>query len=204
MTEEKEKSTQNKGRTRNWTFILYPESAPTDWREQLASMGVAYAISPLHDKDINPTGEPKKPHHHIIIVFDSVKSYKQAEEISKSLNASVPQACKSLKGSLRYFTHKDNPEKYQYSDADTVAVRIDYNGLVKELTASDRHTILKEMIDFIKNNNITEFIDFADYCCNERFDDWFCVLADTNTLLIKEIIKSNHFKYYRDLKNGEI
>ncbi len=191
-------SDTSKKRTRNWTFILYPESAPTDWRDKLASMGVAYAISPLHDKDINGDGSQKKPHYHIILVFDNVKSYKQVEEITKSLNATVPQECKSLKGSLRYFTHKDNPEKYQYNDDDVVAVRIDYNNLVKSLTSSDRHTILKEMISYIKDNNVTEFIDFTDYCMNEHFDDWFSVLADTNTLLIKEVIKSNHFKYYEE------
>ena len=44
---------------RNWAFVLYPESAPEDWKEQLRLSGLQGAISPLHDKDINPTGEPK-------------------------------------------------------------------------------------------------------------------------------------------------
>ena len=45
---------------RNWTFVLYPESAPSDWIEQLKLSGLMCAVSPLHDKDVNPTGEPKK------------------------------------------------------------------------------------------------------------------------------------------------
>ena len=35
-------------------------------------------ISPLHDKDMNPTNEPKKPHYHVIITFDSVKTTEQS------------------------------------------------------------------------------------------------------------------------------
>ena len=40
---------------RNWAFVVYPESAPSDWIEQLQQRGVVGAISPLHDKDLNAT-----------------------------------------------------------------------------------------------------------------------------------------------------
>ena len=40
---------------RNWTFLVYPESAPADWVSKLQATGLPVAISPLHDKDINPT-----------------------------------------------------------------------------------------------------------------------------------------------------
>lgn len=39
---------------RNWAFIVYPESAPADWKERLQAKGLQCAISPLHDKDLNP------------------------------------------------------------------------------------------------------------------------------------------------------
>ena len=68
---EKKVNQEKSVKKRNWAFVLYPESAPKDWREQLARSGVACAISPLHDRDINPTGEPKKPHYHVILVYGS-------------------------------------------------------------------------------------------------------------------------------------
>lgn len=40
-------------RTRNWSFIVYPESAPNNWREILQEEMTPFAVSPLHDKDIN-------------------------------------------------------------------------------------------------------------------------------------------------------
>ncbi len=181
-------------KTRNWTFIIYPESAPANWKELLSTSGLAYAISPLHDKDTNDDGTPKKPHYHIVVVYDNTTTYKNVEDFTKQFNGTIPQRCKSLKGSLRYFTHKDNPEKYQYTEEGIITSRIDYKSLVQSLTASDRHTIIKEMIKYIKDNQVTEFIDFADYCMEERFDDWFSVLCDSSVLIIKECIKSNHWK----------
>ena len=60
---------------------MYPESAPEDWREKLTAQFVPAFISPLHDSDLNPTGEQKKAHYHVIIMFDSVKTVEQAKEI---------------------------------------------------------------------------------------------------------------------------
>ena len=54
-----------KGRTRNFATVIYPESAPSDWKEILNQEFIPAFISPLHDRDTNPTGEPKKPHYHV-------------------------------------------------------------------------------------------------------------------------------------------
>ena len=76
-----EKNTSGKGRTRNFATVVYPESAPENWQDILSEQFVPAFISPLHDKDINPTGEPKKPHYHVVIMFDSTKTSEQAKEI---------------------------------------------------------------------------------------------------------------------------
>ncbi|MBU7131387.1 replication protein, partial [Staphylococcus aureus] len=38
-------------KARYFTFLLYPESIPEDWKMQLELIGIPMAISPLHDKD---------------------------------------------------------------------------------------------------------------------------------------------------------
>ena len=50
---------------RDWTFIVYPESAPLDWRNILDETHIKWIESPLHDKDFNADGTLKKPHWHI-------------------------------------------------------------------------------------------------------------------------------------------
>ena len=40
-----------KDKARYFTFLLYPESIPADWKQRLELIGVPIAISPLHDRD---------------------------------------------------------------------------------------------------------------------------------------------------------
>lgn len=55
------KSSGNKvSRTRNWSIVLYPDSAPANWREYLDSLQIEWIESPLHEFDVNPDGELKK------------------------------------------------------------------------------------------------------------------------------------------------
>jgi len=194
MTNKKNQSRNADGRTRNWTFILYPESAPTDWKDILQEMHIEVIISPLHNKDTNPDGEIKKAHYHVLLMFPSVKSYQQVLDITKQLNASVPQQARSAKGVVRYMLHLDNPEKYQYEQKDIITFGgADVLNLLKP-TATDRYQLINEMRQFVADNNITEFIQLFDYAAEARFDDWFPLLCDNSAYVIGQYIKSNRHR----------
>ena len=49
------KENDKDNRSRNWNIIVYPESAPADWKDLLVQE-VSFVCSPLHDKDVPPTG----------------------------------------------------------------------------------------------------------------------------------------------------
>ena len=103
----------------NWAFIVYPESAPSNWVSILEEYFIPFAVSPLHDIDVNPTGEPKKPHYHILLTNgQSKKSFSQLYEIAKRVNGTSLINVHSVKGYYRYFCHLDNPEKAQYKQSD--------------------------------------------------------------------------------------
>ena len=91
--------------------MAYPESAPEGWRDVLDEQHIQWVESPLHDKDMNADGTPKKPHWHILLLFDGKKSYEQVKELTDKLHATIPQKCASAKGLVRYMAHLDNPEK---------------------------------------------------------------------------------------------
>lgn len=111
------KPSQVKGRI--WALLVYPESAPIGWRELLKQSGVQGFISPLHDKDVKEeTEEEKKKHWHVGLVFSGPTSLAAVSEIAKQLNSPAPQRMLSVKGLYDYFTHKNNPEKYQYDEAE--------------------------------------------------------------------------------------
>jgi len=97
MTEKN--SMPKDGRTRNWTFIVYPESAPEKWRKMIDEMYIQWIESPLHECEMDPDNESeKKSHWHVLLLFEGKKSYSQVKEITDKINATTPQICKSAKG----------------------------------------------------------------------------------------------------------
>ncbi len=187
---------KNGARTRNWAFIMYPDSAPTNWKEILTNYHVNIIVSPLHDKDINPTtNEPKKPHWHVVLNFDSVKTIKQVEEIANSVKGTKPIKVESINGAIRYFTHIDNPEKAQYKREDITNIgSFDIDEPFKR--SIDKYNYISEMIDYIEMNDVMEFFQFMLYCKSNN-DDWFKALCDSS-YVIREYIKSRR-NYYKDI-----
>lgn len=183
-------------RTRNWTIVLYPESAPENWREIIDELHIEWVESPLHDSDVNATGEDKKPHYHLLLMFGGVKTYEQVEELTKQLNTVIPQKCHNAKAMVRYMAHLDNPEKHQYSITDIKAHGgVDIDELLKP-SKSERYSMIKEMILFVKANDITEFSDLMEYACENENDTWFPLLCDNSAYVIGQYIKSR--RHYND------
>jgi len=188
-------------RTRNWNFILYPESAPSDWRELINETHIEWVESPLHDKDENSDNTPKKAHHHITLLYPSNKSYEQVEELTKALNAPIPIKCQSVKGSIRYMTHKDNPEKYQYAWSDIKCHGgADLSALCAP-TATERLQIQQDIINFVRDNDIIEFSDLID-CCQKINTDWLNVALNYSTMAINAYVKSRRHKTEKAVSDG--
>lgn len=186
--------TRGHDRTRIWAVIVYPESAPENWRDILDEYHIEWAESPLHEYDTNLTGEVKKPHWHIVLAFDGPKSYEQVVEILAPLNCPIPQRCHSLKGAVRYFAHLDNPEKHQYSVSDIVGHGgFDVSAALAP-SASERYALIAEMISFVRENGVTEFQDLMDYARDNRFDTWFPLLCDSCSFVMQQYIKSQRHR----------
>jgi hypothetical protein len=192
-------------RTRNWTFIIYPESAPANWREILDEKHVEWVESPIHDSDINATGELKKSHIHILVLFGGVKAYEQVCEFMSEFNSTVPQPCHNTKALVRYMAHLDNPEKHQYKQSDIVAHGgVEIADLLRP-SASEKYSMLNEIFQHISDNKIVEYKDLMDYARAERFDDWYPIICDNCTYVITQYIKSaRHRRHLVDNSTGEI
>ena len=165
---------------RNWTFVLYPESAPADWLEKLKLSGLMAAISPLHDKDVNPTGEKKKAHYHVLLVYSGPTTYNAVAKFTASLNATIPQALESVRGMYRYFTHKDNPEKYQYEEGEITTVNGFNIADLVELTKSEVNEIKKQVLCLIRSWDVKEYSDLVDLLVdNELVAEYDVVINNT-------------------------
>lgn len=201
-------------RTRNWTFVVYPiegnPPAPVNWREILDEEHVQWIESPLHDKDTNADGTPKKAHIHIALMFDGNKSFDQVKEFTDKLNSPIPQKTASNRGLVRYMAHLDNPEKVQYDKG----LIIGHGGAdVAEYlkpTSSTRYQLIAEMRQWVDETSCFEFFMLFDHAAAERFDDWFPLLCDNSAYIMGEYIKSRRHAMKQPVRfvkvdaNGEI
>lgn len=176
---------------RNWGAVVYPESAPEDWKEILKLKGLTFAVSPLHNKDINPTGESKKEHYHIIICFSGPTTDKTVNDIMTELNQPIAIPLESVRGYYRYFTHKDNPEKYQYNDTDIEL----FNGfdVTDVLNNFEVYEYLKSIQLLILENDITEYSELMDFLMSNDYMEMWNV-ASSHTLFLNTYITSKRHK----------
>lgn len=188
MLAEKKLAKKPDARALSWTVVVYPESLPPNWREMLGELCVPWACSPLHDKDTNADGSPKKSHYHLLLAFRTKKSFSQVRDITDKFHAPIPQACRDTRGLVRYFTHKDNPEKAQYKSADiTSGGGFDLAGILAP-TASEEEEVLFALAAFVSENWITEFHILDKYVREEK-REWWRVLRK-NSYYIGQIVKS--------------
>lgn len=175
-------------RKRNWVFVVYPESAPENWREILTDQLVPGFISPLHESDENADGEQKKPHWHVMLTFRGLKSYEQVKEITDLLRAPSPQPCKDIRAYARYLCHLDNPEKAQYAPGDVQSLAgADYLETIK--SAADTDTALSEMMDWCIEQGCYSFFALSNYARENR-SDWFRVLTSSRTQFMMAWLRS--------------
>ena len=187
--------TRGHDRTRAWAAVVYPDSAPENWRQLLDDQHIQWVESPLHEFDVNEgTGEVKKAHWHIVLAFDGVKSYEQVCDILAPLNCTVPQRCHSLPGAIRYMAHLDNPEKYQYSPSEIKGHGGFDVAAALVPTSAKRYELIREMQAWCFQENIYEFCDLLDYAAEKRFDDWYPLLCDSCAYVMTSFLKSRRGK----------
>lgn len=198
MNEKKSRNVKK----RNWAFILYPESAPENWRELLQQTGLQCAVSPLHDKDVNADGEPKKAHYHIIAIYSGPTSFNVVKSLCDSLNCPIPQALEQVRGYYRYLTHKDNPEKVQYSERDITTINGFCISDFIELTKSEVNKIILALRDFICSEGIVEYSDLIDLLAEREMFDEFDV-ASSHTYFFDRYITSRRNKFAQLVKGAD-
>lgn len=187
----KDKSTK---KSRNWQAIVYPESAPDDWQDILKSLAIPGFISPLHDKDKQPDGTLKKPHYHVILIWDGPTTDTNARKVFEQFGGVMqPIPIQSLVGATRYLCHLDDADKYQYPTGEVVSM----NGTnyLEQISKNANDTlVLKKVFTYIRENDITEYCDLIDRIEDEALDDFFTVVTRMATWAVNSYLTSRRSK----------
>lgn len=173
-------------RSKNFATILYPESCPSDFLGILKSFKVSFLLSPLHEYDVNSNGELKKPHYHLVLIFDSLKSIEQVQEVLEPVNAVGCEIVNSLVNYGRYLCHLDDKDKYQYDVNDVVSYGYDYSNLIA--TKADKYETMARILDFCVATKCCNFSRLLLYARQKDFE-MFKILCD-NSYMIREFLRS--------------
>lgn len=206
--------------SRNWWFVFYPDDLPEDWKKRLQETHEKILISPLHEKDIRADGTPKKPHYHVIFIFQERKSVVQIEKmllklfpvlsdkgdicgIAKFFKSECKEKSErypdfllneirigSLKGSVRYLVHADDPDKFQYDRSLIQALGgadyIDYFDRTKYETVK----IYQEISHIIRENDIRYYFHLLDFLESNGLTEEYELVSRHATLHFTAYIKS--------------
>ncbi len=195
-----------------WSFIVYPESAPKDWKELVSNLHCEWSHSPLHDKDLwthdkideetgviyYKSGQRKKAHWHCIIKFDKSMSYMAVNELIRPMtNGPYLQKCYSLKGAFEYFVHLNNPEKYQYEKDEICR----FNGFAIETTRTDRIKMLDEIGSVISAKG---YIDLENVRKHYEGQYEYIDIISTRAFYIEKLTQVNFHKSFPEGRTQKV
>lgn len=179
-------------KSKYFCVMLYPDSKTYDVDKIIKALSqehLTFAVSPLHDRDVEDDGSLIKGHYHVLLAYSSattlhnIRAWFNACGMPESDLHSV-RVCASGVGYYRYLTHKDNPEKAQYNDSD-IRVFNDAGELFKKFskTASDKIDDLVRIFQIVDELDTISFHSLVQHLMlNER--DLFKLLTSSSALAI--------------------
>lgn len=197
-----------KEKTRYFTFLLYPDSSPKDFKELLDDLNVPIAISPLHDKDLREGDEVEKEIKRMKLLLDDNRNNMSKDEYDRALKKVETDAKTSFKKPHYHVMYvKPNPVtvdsvrktmQRQLGEKSVAEVKIvdSMNGTYKYLT--------HESVDAVKKGK--HVYDKKDITLLNNFDiDRYIVLDEAEKIDILndilDLIRKYNFKNIMDFED---
>lgn len=161
IKKENKQKVSNVGRS--WATIVYPENAPERWQEKLDALLIPCVISPIHDKDIDEEGNPKKPHYHVLMQFGTPKSNLQVKDITWKFGGVGAELIKDMNASVQYLWHENHPQKAQYRK-EKVKVMNGFDIEKYSITKRSFNDAFPQIIQIIELYDFLYFAQLVQYC----------------------------------------
>lgn len=188
-------------KARYGVFLVYPDSAPSDWWQQLKDSHGSFARSPLH------TPEDEKPHYHVVYKHGNTAT---ADAMKRVIPAGVPanglvELCNAPRNYQRYLVHLDNPEKQQW-EGDPRELIETCNGfpldLSRDFSQAERSEQRKQVFQLIRDNGLVEYADLLEGLMDKGLYDLFD-FACNHTILFSHYLASRRGRVDLDTVGGD-
>lgn len=159
------------GKNRQWTAVLYNENMLNGWHEELDTLvQLPYAYC-VHDKGLAlESGEHRKVHTHMILVWPAPTTYKHACEVFNRLSApgktafSKIEPVYSARQMYDYLIHDTadcrKKGKYIFSQEERITGNNYDIGAYEQVSQQDKNEMFDKLTDMILAYEITNYADF--------------------------------------------
>lgn len=196
-------------KARFFTGLIYEDSAPSDYEEQLRDSLRQYLLSPWHTPDPvedMESGALKslKRHRHVLYCHGNSVSAKVAREVMPDWIVLPPSNNGFMVGSYRnlsrYFIHLDQPDKEQFKGKpeDNLTVLNNFPlDLSKELTKDERRQLKIQLWNLCREKSITEYSELMNLLGDSQEWDMFELAFDSQSK-IEGYIRSNRHSWQQN------
>lgn len=197
-------------KARFFTGLIYEDSAPADYEQQLKDSLRQWLLSPWHTPDPvedMESGALKtlKRHRHVLYCHGNTISAKAAREIMPEWLVLPPTDAGFTVGSYRnlsrYFLHLDQPDKEQFEGKPETNLTILNNfplDLSKELTKSEKRQLKIQLWNLCRSNSITEYAELMNLLGDTQEWDMFELAFDSQSK-IEGYIRSNRHSWKKEI-----
>ena len=152
----------NGGRFRHFCIVFYPTQKELFRKLHEYSERIAHYAFVVHDKDrylddlidkdgnyVHRKGDIEKVHIQLIVSLYNGATVKAVARLFKTENDNAKvEAINDLVAQYRYLTHKDDPEKYQYSDEEIISD--DINHYEKMCVRGDKRDTDEKAVEIVE------------------------------------------------------
>lgn len=178
-----------------YATILYEESAKENWQQILEDTHIPTLISPLHDRDLDAQGNLKKPHWHILFLFESLKTREQFKEITEKIGGVGTEIVMAPKSYALYLTHQNAPDKAQYDPNNIIALSgaNEYLENIK-IESINKYDVIEQIIRYCNEKDIDCLADIIEFAMDNN-KEWFYTLASGySSIMLSNYLKSRAWR----------
>lgn len=182
-------------RFRNFTCILYPDSAGSEDEvyRKINAYHIPAFLSPLHEGDPHSPEFEGKPHWHLMFMFPGKKAPEDVFEIFDCLKGVRPEIVQSVGGMARYLCHLDEHDKNKYSPSDVKCFAgADYTEMCT--TQADLVNAMQGIISYIDYYKIMFYHQLLKQLLNDHEDYLFRMCCFSCSAPVKEYLRSKWTK----------
>lgn len=160
---------EEKYRDRKFRFLLYPDDLTHVKALDIISQSYDYAYI-LHDKDLDETGELKKPHWHVVVNVGNNGRWNTSLTSELGIEPNYIMPCDNVEKALQYLIHYNDFDKYHY-DVNEVKGTMK-NKLEKSLNVDgkDEGERIMEIIEMLEESDkCLSITDFVKMCAKKGY-----------------------------------